>query len=370
MKSSMISSSLSRTALAVTLALAGSTTSLAQTQGTQRTETAVQALTITAEGATRRTIAPGTYEAVYSPASRALYVASAEAITGTQGGVIYKLDPDTLQTLGMTHTNEKNFGLAVNPSGDTLYITNSLASGLSAMDTKTGKIKAQVKFTERSKDDTPYGPRQIAYAPGQNALYVGGVGDPGIIWLVDAETLEVRATIPNAGKWVTGLLLDEASQRLYSANGDGEILVIDTGTNTITERWTPDDGKTYLLLNLALDKKRDRLFVTEHWHQKTVLVFDSNTGKVTDRIDIGDSLGIKYNTQRDELYVTHRDQGTVSILDAASLTTKKTYKLPPKPNSLLIGPDNNTLYVTIKTPHRKDYSAGGAGSIARIELGS
>src|SRR5690606_29152374 len=126
-------------------------------------------ITITADGATRRPVARGIYEVAYSPASKALYVASAEAITGTEGGVIYKLDPDTLQTLGMTHTNEKDFGLAVNPEGDTLYVTNSLASGLSALDTKTGKIKAQVKFTEQSKDGSAYGPRQVIYDPEQKA---------------------------------------------------------------------------------------------------------------------------------------------------------------------------------------------------------
>ncbi|MGB6104324.1 MAG: YncE family protein [Pusillimonas sp.] len=369
MKYSATLSILSRTTLAIALALAGSATALAQApQNAAPAETSAQALTITAEGAVRRPVAKGIYEAAYSPASKALYVASAEAITGTEGGVIYKLDPDTLQTLGQTHTDEKNFGLALSPQGDTLYITNSLASGLSAMDTETGKIKARVKFTERSKDDSAYGPRQVIYDPEQKALYVGGVGDPGIIWLVDAETLAVRATIPNAGKWVTGLLLDQASQRLYSANGDGEVLVIDTRENRILERWTPGDGKPYLLLNLALDAKRHRLFVTDHSQQKTVLAFDTRNGKVTERLDIGDSMGIKYNPARDELYVSHREQGTVSVVDAESLRTTKTYTLPSNPNSLLIGPDDKTLYVTIKTPFNKDYSASGEGSIARIEL--
>src|SRR5690606_2020306 len=118
---------LSRTTLALALALSSPVIALAQAP---QANAEVQPITITADGATRRPVARGTYEVAYSPASKALYVASAEAITGTQGGVIYKLDPDTLQTLGMTHTTEKDFGLAVNPNGDTLYITNSLASGL------------------------------------------------------------------------------------------------------------------------------------------------------------------------------------------------------------------------------------------------
>src|SRR5690606_32567809 len=79
--------------LALALSLGGTShaATLAELNG-------VQAVTITADGATRRPIAPGIYEAAYSPATNALYVASAEAITGVSGGVIYQIDPDTLQT--------------------------------------------------------------------------------------------------------------------------------------------------------------------------------------------------------------------------------------------------------------------------------
>lgn len=338
-------------------------------QAAAPTPFAVQSVTITADGATRRPIAPGIYEAAYSPATQALYVASAEATTGTQGGVIYKLDPETLQTLGMTHTNDENFGLAMDPSGKTLYITNSLNAGVSALDTETGRIKAQTTFTERSKDGSAYGPRKIIYDESQKALYVGGVGDPGVIWQVDAATLQVKAVIQNAGKWVTGLLLDSDAHRLYAANGGGEVLVIDTQENRILERWTPGDGKEWLLLNLALDKSRHRLYVTDHSKQKTVAVFDTRTGKMTNRLDTaGDSLDIQFDAQRDQLYISHREAGTFSIVDADNQKTVKTYKLPPMPNSVLISPNHKTVYVTIKTPPNKDYSASGAGSIARIAL--
>ncbi|WP_322999572.1 hypothetical protein [Castellaniella sp.] len=329
----------------------------------------VQPLTITADGAIRRPVAPGIYEAVYSPSTRALYVASAEATTGTQGGVIYKLDPETLQTLGMTHTDDKNFGLATNPEGTALYITNSLDSSVSALDTASGRITMRTKFTERSKDGSAYGPRKVIYDPARKALYVGGVGDPGVIWHVDAETLQVKTVIPNAGKWVTGLLLDPEEHRLYAANGSGEVLVIDTQEDRIIDRWTPGDGKEWLLLNLALDKARHRLYVTDNSRQKAVAVFDTRTGKMTRRLEeLGDSLDIQFDARQDRLYVSHRQAGTFSIVDADSLKTIRTYALPAMPNSVLIGPDRKTVYVTIKTPPNKDYSASGAGSIARIAL--
>ena len=320
------------------------------------------------DGGVRRELARGVYEAVYSEPLQALFVASAEAIPNVKGGVIYKLDPTTLETIGATHTDKKNFALALNPAGDTLYATNSLESGITSFDAKTGEVKARLKFEDKASDGTPYGPRQIIYQPDGDLLYVGGVGAPGLIWVVDAKKMTLVKTIADAGKWVTGLLLDPENKRLYSANGDGEILVIDSAQNKILSRWTPGDDKPHLLLNLALDAKSNRLFVTDHSKAKTVLVFDTQSGKVVKRLPVGDSMGIKLNPVRNEIYVTHREQGTLSVLNADSYEVLRTIALPPNPNSLALDPTGQVLYVTIKTPFNKDYSSSAPESVARIAL--
>lgn len=316
----------------------------------------------------RRELAHGVYELVYSPVTGALYAATAQSITGVKGGVIYKLDPRTLEVTGQTHTDLKNFGAATNPAGDTLYVTNSLSSGISAVDVKTGEVKAHLKFDDRSADGTPLGPRQIIYDAAGDTLYVGGVGDPGVIWVVDAKTLTLRTRIPNAGKWVTGLLIDPATRRLYAANGGGEVLVIDTATHRIQARWKPGDGQEYLLLNFAHDPGTHRLFVTDHSKGKTTLVLDDRTGKVTGRLPVGDSMGIKLNPVRNELYITQREAGKLLVLDATSYAVKKTYDLPPNPNSLLIDPTGQVLYATVKVGFNKDYSTVGPDSVVRIAL--
>lgn len=320
------------------------------------------------DGGIRRALSYGIYEVAYSAATDSIYVASAESSPNVKGGQIFKLDPRTLETTGLTHTDKKNFALTTNPAGDTLYVTNSLQSGISAIDLKTGDVKGHLKFENKASDGTPYGPRQVIYQQDGDLLYVGGVGAPGVIWVVDAKTLKLVNTIENAGKWVTGLLIDPEAKRLYSANGDGEVLVIDSEKHTILERWHPQDGRKFLLLNLALDKKTHRLFVTDNSEAKTVLVFDTRTGKVQDELKVGDAMGIKLNPIRNELYITHRMQGTVSVLDATTYKVLKTYNLPINPNSLAIDPTGQVLYVTIKTPFNKDYSASGRGSIARIDL--
>lgn len=56
------------------------------------------------------------------------------------GRAVYTLDPHTLNTIGLTHTDLKNFALQLS-AGKTLYVSNSLDGGISAIDTATGKVK-------------------------------------------------------------------------------------------------------------------------------------------------------------------------------------------------------------------------------------
>ncbi|MCQ9618135.1 YncE family protein [Paenalcaligenes niemegkensis] len=323
---------------------------------------------ITGEGALRRELAHGVYQVVYSPLTTSIYVASSEAMKNVHGGAIYQLDPKTLETTGLFHLDEKSFGLDINPAGDTLFVTHSLSSAVSKLDLKTGKVMARLKFTDTSEDGSPYGPRTVLYEPETDTVYVGGVGDPGMIWVIDAETFELQAKIPNAGKWVTGLLSDVGNNRLYAANGDGEVLVIDTSNNQIQHRWKPAGSDAALLLNLAHDASGHRLFVTDDSQLKMTLVLDDQTGRVIKRLPLGDSMDIKYQAADNALYVSHRGQGTVSILDADTYQVTNTYKLPPNPNSLLLVPDQEALYVTVKTPFTPEYTASGPGSVVRISL--
>lgn len=308
----------------------------------------------------------GLYEMAYSQPAQAIFVASAQSFKGVNGGIVYRLNPTTLALTGTTHTDLKNFGMAIDPAGTTLYLTNTLDGGVTAVDTATGKVKNRLLIGDKNQKGTFYGAREIIYHDG--ALYVGGVRDPGVIWVVDAKTLELKSRIKNAGKWVTGLLWSPTAQRIYAANGGGEILVINPRNQQIEARWRPDDGKEYLFLNLAEDPATGRLFVTDNSKAKTTLVFDEHSGKVIKQLDTGDALGIKFNPVRNELYITQRAAGKVLQVDATSYAVKQSWTFEPHPNSLLVSPDGQTLYVTVKQDLNKDTSSKGPDKVVRIPL--
>lgn len=314
-----------------------------------------------------RSLDEGLYEmASGSAAENVLYVASAGNFKNIQGGMVYKLNASTLETVSATHTNMKNFGMAISADGKTVYISNTTDGGISAIDTTDGKVKKTLIFSDRNKKGHPDGPRQIVLHG--NTLYVGAVADPGYIWVVDADTLKLKTRIKNAGKWVTGLYYSAQTDRLYATNGSDELMVINLRNNRIEKRWKPLGDKPTFYMNIAEDPQRGRLFVTDNGKAKTTLVVDIHNGELIKQLDVGDSLGVIFNPKRDELYISQRMSGKVLSLDGSSYAIKHSWDLPPNPNSLAVSADGNTLYVTVKQPFSKDNSVTKPDSVVRIDL--
>lgn len=319
----------------------------------------------TAASVTQHELGDGLYEMALFSGEKSLFVASAQSFKEVNGGVVYRLDPTTLAVTGITHTDLKNFGTAVDDDGKTFYVTNSLDGGVSKVDAKSGKVLQRLTLDGKGKDGNPAGAREVLFHNG--LLFIGRVADPGFISVVDAKTMTQKARIDNAGKWVTGIIYSPLTKRIYATNGSGEVLVINPQSYKIEQRWTPGDGKEYLLLNMAEDPKTGRLFVTDDSKAKTTLVFDERTGKVIKRI-AGDALGIKFDAKRNALFISQRESKKVLRLNATDYTVKQSWDFTTHPNSLLLSDDGNMLYVTLKQDFNKDYSTKGPDSVARIAL--
>ena len=113
------------------------------------------------------------------------------------------------------------------------------------------------------------------------------------------------------------LALDAGAKRLYTTNADGELVTIDTATNTILSRKVQDDGKEHFYLNLSLDTSVSVPLTDSK--QPEVLVVSLKDGSVMEKIAAPESLAVLFNPARNEAYVTHREAGKVSVIDAKSL---------------------------------------------------
>ncbi|WP_240155466.1 7-bladed beta-propeller protein YncE [Candidatus Pantoea multigeneris] len=295
-------------------------------------------------------VGQGAYELAFSNTNNALYVATSNG-RGEGGGVVYRLGAQDLAVQGKIPTELKTFGAAINNQTNVLYVGNTLNSAVTSVDVASGKELKNLVLdaTKREGDVRPLAVRELAVDEKTNRVYITGLGKESVVWVVDGKDLKLISTIPNTGKMGTGIALDSAAQKAYVTNADGELVTIDTRTNAIEKRVKLDEGKDHFFLNIALDTKGQRAFITDS-KQAQVLVVDLKTQKVIERIAVPESLAVLFNAQRDELYVTHRMASEVSIIDASNYKVKRTVKTEGLPNSLAISADGKALFVSVKQP--------------------
>jgi len=323
-----------------------------------------------AEEVLRKAVGKGAYELAVSQQENALWVATSQSRKLDKGGVVYRLDPVTLEVTQAIHNDLKPFGVTFDKASQTLWLGNTTSSAVTAMDAKTGDVKGRLVLDDRKRSETvkPLQPRQLVADDATNTVYITGVGNESVIWVVDGATVTLKDTISNTGKYSTGLALDPQAKRLYTTNADGELLTIDTASNKIlTRKKLQDDGKEHFYLNLSLDTAGQRAFITDS-KQPEVLVVSLKDGSVMEKIAAPESLAVLFNPTRNEVYVTHREAGKVSIIDAKTYKVTRTIDAPVYPNSLALSADGKTLYVTVKQKSTRQQEATQPDEVMRIAL--
>lgn len=323
-----------------------------------------------AEEMLRKAVGKGAYEMAYSQQENALWLATSQSRKLDKGGVVYRLDPVTLEVTQAIHNDLKPFGATINNTTQTLWFGNTVNSAVTAIDAKTGEVKGRLVLDDRKRTEEvrPLQPRELVADDATNTVYISGIGKESMIWVVDGENIKLKTAIQNTGKMSTGLALDSKGKRLYTTNADGELITIDTADNKILSRKKLlDDGKEHFFINISLDTARQRAFITDS-KAAEVLVVDTRNGNILAKVAAPESLAVLFNPARNEAYVTHRQAGKVSVIDAKSYKVVKTFDTPTHPNSLALSADGKTLYVSVKQKSTKQQEATQPDDVIRIAL--
>lgn len=323
-----------------------------------------------AEEMLRKAVGKGAYEMAYSQQENALWLATSQSRKLDKGGVVYRLDPVTLEVTQAIHNDLKPFGVTINNTTQTLWFGNTVNSAVTAIDAKTGEVKGRLVLDDRKRTEEvrPLQPRELVADDATNTVYISGIGKESVIWVVDGENIKLKTAIQNTGKMSTGLALDSKGKRLYTTNADGELITIDTADNKILSRKKLlDDGKEHFFINISLDTARQRAFITDS-KAAEVLVVDTRNGNILAKVAAPESLAVLFNPARNEAYVTHRQAGKVSVIDAKSYKVVKTFDTPTHPNSLALSADGKTLYVSVKQKSTKQQKATQPDDVIRIAL--
>ncbi|EEX2547102.1 TPA: YncE family protein [Escherichia coli] len=323
-----------------------------------------------AEEMLRKAVGKGAYEMAYSQQENALWLATSQSRKLDKGGVVYRLDPVTLEVTQAIHNDLKPFGATINNTTQTLWFGNTVNSAVTAIDAKTGEVKGRLVLDDRKRTEEvrPLQPRELVADDATNTVYISGIGKESVIWVVDGENIKLKTAIQNTGKMSTGLALDSKGKRLYTTNADGELITIDTADNKILSRKKLlDDGKEHFFINISLDTARQRAFITDS-KAAEVLVVDTRNGNILSKVAAPESLAVLFNPARNEAYVTHRQAGKVSVIDAKSYKVVKMFDTPTHPNSLALSADGKTLYVSVKQKSTKQQEATQPDDVIRIAL--
>lgn len=323
-----------------------------------------------AEEMLRKAVGKGAYEMAYSQQENALWLATSQSRKLDKGGVLYRLDPVTLEVTQAIHNDLKPFGATINNTTQTLWFGNTVNSAVTAIDAKTGEVKGRLVLDDRKRTEEvrPLQPRELVADDATNTVYISGIGKESVIWVVDGGNIKLKTAIQNTGKMSTGLALDSEGKRLYTTNADGELITIDTADNKILSRKKLlDDGKEHFFINISLDTARQRAFITDS-KAAEVLVVDTRNGNILAKVAAPESLAVLFNPARNEAYVTHRQAGKVSVIDAKSYKVVKTFDTPTHPNSLALSADGKTLYVSVKQKSTKQQEATQPDDVIRIAL--
>lgn len=255
-----------------------------------------------AEEMLRKAVGKGAYEMAYSQQENALWLATSQSRKLDKGGVVYRLDPVTLEVTQAIHNDLKPFGATINNTTQTLWFGNTVNSAVTAIDAKTGEVKGRLVLDDRKRTEEvrPLQPRELVADDATNTVYISGIGKESVIWVVDGENIKLKTAIQNTGKMSTGLALDSKGKRLYTTNADGELITIDTADNKILSRKKLlDDGKEHFFINISLDTNNQRAFITDS-KAAEVLVVDTRNGNILAKVAAPESLAVLFNPARNE----------------------------------------------------------------------
>jgi YVTN family beta-propeller protein/VCBS repeat-containing protein len=255
-----------------------------------------------------------------------LYVANSAA------GTVSAVDLTTGQVLSATPVAAAPFALAVSPDGQRLYSANSAGNSVSVIDTASGANLINIPA------GAPYG---VAASPTGDYIYATGIIFNSV-QVIDAATYVTVASIP-VGTTPIGIVVNDTGDRLFVANrSSNTVSTIDATTNQVI-------GTTAVGVmpqQLALSEDGSRLYVT-NTGDGTVSVLDTQTLANIATIPVGPSPNAITLSRDGSLAYVVNGNNTLSVIDTAT-NTKVTGTVPIEAGGfggVAVGPDDSQFYV-------------------------
>lgn len=225
------------------------------------------------------------------PTNDRLYVSH-----GNQVNILNKITGDSL---GIIENTKGVHGIAFDLANNEGFTSNGSLNNVTVFNIATNKIITQIP--------TGQNPDAIFYEPFSKKIITCN-GRSKNLTIIDAIQNKVVDSVYIGGKPETAV--SDGKGKIYvNLEDKNEIVQIDAKTFKVLDRWSiaPGVGPT----GLAFDIKTNRLFAG---CEKLLMVLDAVTGKVIDKIKIGDGCdGVVFDESTKNIY-TSNGEGTLSVI--------------------------------------------------------
>ena len=313
-------------------------------------------------------------------------------------GVVTVIDTTANAPVGTIPVGASPTRVSVTRDGTTAYVGNSAGSSVSVIDAASRTVVATIPVSANPSD--------LVVSPNGAWLYV--MLSTGVVEVVDTVTRTVLATIPVGG--TGGIAVTPDGSRVYV--GAGNVVVIDTATNTVLSYFTGDSGfsasggvvvvdtasdtitKTVWLgalpgvMAVTPDGSRAYVAIDAVWVNtgygaaflpgRTIAVIDAVTDTAAASIDLGaaganwtlqnTAKGLAISPDRRSVYASVPRLSVVSVADVNTNLVTASISVTPSPSGIGAASGSAALvpYVIDAVDDSATMSSAGGDAVANV----
>lgn len=227
---------------------------------------------------------------------------------------------------------ESPFGVAINPAGTRVYVTDPFDDLVSVIDTSDNSVIATI-----TSNSWPHG---VAVSPDGSRVYVANsIGNT--LAVINAHTNQIITTI-GVGSEPLGVAVNPAGSYVYVTNPQSNNLsIIDTSSDTVIATLAVGS----LPQGVAVNPFGTKVYIANAG-SNTVSVIDTTNITLIDNISVGSwPRGVAVDPSGSRIYVTNSEGNTVSVIDGASHSVIATIAVGSHPTGIAVTPDGTRVYV-------------------------
>ncbi|MEO7768997.1 MAG: YncE family protein [Ferruginibacter sp.] len=215
---------------------------------------------------------------------------------GTQVNILNKKTGDSVGVI--EHTTGIH-GIAFDVSQNKGFTSNGRLNTVTVFDMNTNGVIASVAVGQN--------PDAIMYEPFSKKIITCN-GRSSNLSIIDPELNQLIDSVAVGGKPETAVS-DETGKLFVNIEDKNEIVVVDTKTFKVLDRWSISPGEEPT--GLSFDRETKRLFAG---CDKLLMVIDATNGKVVEKIPIGEGCdGTAFDPATKNIY-TSNGEGTLTVI--------------------------------------------------------